>query len=191
MFENRNFRFLLAIGLVIAILVVALIIILNHSSSPVLNSQKPIASYANDPTAQVAMLIDGPVNAESLHNQVLVTVTNSITTFEVFQGYNDQVVKEKSFPMTEAGFHVFLRSLEYANFNKGKTSAALSQASGFCPLEDRYIFTFDHGGKQIERYWITNCGGDPHTFDGNLSLTEQLFVNQVPGYNNMISSLNL
>jgi hypothetical protein len=150
-----------------------------------------MAAYANSPTVQVAMLVDGPVNAPSLHNQVLVTVTNSVTTFKVFGGYNDRVIKEKSFPMTEAAFHVFLRSLEYANFNKGQSSSNLSEASGYCPTGDRYIFTYNRNGKQIERYWITDCNGDPYTFDGNLSLTEQLFVNQVPGYENMISGLNL
>jgi hypothetical protein len=191
MLGSHRYRFLLGMGVIIASITLVLILVFNHSSTTVINQQKPMAAYANDPTVQVAMLVDGPVNAESLHNQVLVTVTNSLTTFKVFQGYDDRIVKEKFFPMTEAGFHVFLRSLEYANFNKGRSSVALSQASGFCPTGNRYVFTYNRNGKQIERYWITNCGSDPYTFTGNSTLTQQLFVNQVPNYDNLITGLNL
>jgi len=190
MYGNKNWRFLLGIGLIVVLIGILLIIILNHTPATI-KQQKPMAAYANNPTVQVAMLVDGPVNAVSLHNQVLVVISNSQTTFKIFQGYNDHTIQEKTYPMTDAAFHVFLRSLEYANFNQGKTTPGLSQASGYCPTGDRFIFTYDRNGRQIERFWSTSCGGDPHTFDGNLGLTEQLFVNQVPNYSNMISNLNL
>jgi len=190
MYENRSWRFLLGIVVIVVLIGILLIVILTHKPAPI-KQQKPMAAYANNPTVQVAMLVDGPVNAVSLHNQVLVVISNSQTTFKIFQGYNDHIIKEKTYPMTDAAFHVFLRSLESANFNLGHTSPGLSQASGFCPTGDRFIFTYDRNGQQIERYWSTSCGGVPHTFDGNLGLTEQLFVNQVPDYSNMISNLNL
>jgi hypothetical protein len=149
-----------------------------------------MASYANDPTAQVAMLIDGPTSAPSLHNQVLITITNSVTKMLIFQGYNDQVKASYAFPMTDAAFHVFLRSLEYAGYNSGSNNPALSQASGYCPTGDRYIFTFDADGVQKQRYWATNCGG-PGTYEGNLDLTIQLFEAQVPNYSNLTGNLNI
>ena len=178
-------------GLVVVLVIITIVLIISHSSSQLLIQQKPLADYANNASSQVAMLIDGPVNAQSEHNQVLITISNATTTIRVFRGYNDYVINSKSYPMTEAGYHVFLRSLEYAQFTKGTPSSALSQASGFCPTGDRYIFTFNANGQQKERYWITNCNGDPHTFNGNLSLTTQLFESQVPDFTNMTLNLNL
>ena len=172
------------------LVIIAIILIVSGGGGKKPSTVKPMAAYAGDPSAQVAMLIDGPVNAVSLHNQVQVIITNSVTTINVFQGYNDQVINSKNYPMTEAAFHVFLRSLEYANFNSGSSDPSLAQASGYCPTGDRYIFTYNLGGKQLQRYWATSCGGT-HTYNGNLGLTLQLFEAQVPNYNNLTSGLNL
>lgn len=190
MYGNRRLRFLLGVGFAIVLLIILFVVIFNHGSGPKAPTPRPMATYATDPSANVAMLIDGPVNAVSQHNQVLVTVSNSNTTIDVFTGYNDQLVESKVYPMTVASFHVFLRSLESAEFNNGSTSPSLSQASGFCPTGDRYIFTFNADGSQKQRYWTTSCNG-PHTYDGNLSLTLNLFEAQVPDYTNITGNLNI
>jgi len=191
MYGNRNLRFLVGIGLVLVLVLVVLIVAITHHNQPQISLQPTMASYASNPSAQVAMLIDGPVNAESLHNQVLITINDYQTTIKVFRGYNDHVVSQDTFPMSIAGFHVFLRSLEYAGYNDGSNNPALSQASGYCPTGDRYIFTFNVNGRQVERYWITNCGSTPYTYDGNLGLTIELFQAQVPNYSNIVSNYNI
>lgn len=188
MYGRRELRFLIGVGVVIILIIIALIIILGHH--PAVNHQRPLESYTNDPTAQVAMLIDGPVNAVSQHNQVQIFITNSQTTINIFRGYNDQVISSKHFNMTVNAFHVFLRSLATAGFMEGSNNPALSEASGYCPTGDTYIFSLNDNGSQVQRYWTTDCGGT-HTYNGNLSLTTQLFEAQVPGYGNMVGSLNL
>ncbi len=190
MIRSRHLHFIIGMGLAIILVIVLLALIIFQHSGPKVKTPLVMASYANNRTAQVAMLIDGPVNAVSLHNQVQVVVTNSVTTFNIFVGYDDQLVSTHSYPMTVASFHVFLRSLEFANFNSGSNNPSLSQASGYCPTGDRYIFSFDVNSRQVERYWATNCAG-PHTYYGDLSLTLALFQAQVPNYQDMISSLNL
>lgn len=193
MFRSRQVRFFLGVGLAVILLVVLIVIIFSHSSSnnaPQAAVPKPLAAYATDPSAQVAMLIDGPVNAPSEHNQVQVIVSNSTTTINVFSGYDNLLKSSDNFPMSVSAFHVFLRSLEYAGYNYGSTSSNLSQASGFCPTGDRYIFSFNADNLQLERFWTTSCGG-PHTFNGNSSLVLELFENQVPNYADLTSNLNL
>ena len=180
----------MSVGLAVVLVIVLLIVIFSHVGGPPSPTPKPMAAYANNPSAQVAMLIDGPVNAVSEHNQVLIAITNSQTTVNVFKGYSNQVLKSESFTMDEPAFHVFLRSLEYASFNSGSNNPKLSQASGYCPTGNRYIFTFKVNGKQVQRYWATSCGGT-HTFDGNLSLTITLFQAQVPHYGSYVSGLNI
>ncbi len=179
---------MVGVVLVVAVLVIALLLVFRSGSSK--PPTTPMASYANNPTAQVSMLIDGPVNAPSLHNQVQVVINNTSTTFNVFQGYDSELKANRTFPMSEAAFHVFLRSLEYANYNSGSNNPALSQASGYCPTGDRYIFSFSVNGVQKQRYWATSCGGT-QTYGGNLNLTIQLFQAQVPNYGSLIGGLNI
>ena len=188
-FGKRNIPFFFGIGLAIILVIVVLYLIFHHGPAP--KPTTPMAAYANNPTAQVAMLIDGPVNAPSLHNQVQVVINNYSTTINVFQGYNDKVVASKVYANDVASFHVFLRSLEYAGFERGRNNPHLSQASGYCPTGDRYIFSFDVNNTQKERRWIDTCNGDPHTFYGDLNLTLTLFQNQVPDYSSLTSGLNI
>lgn len=188
MYGRRDLRFLIGFGVVIVLIIIALVIILGHH--PAVHHQRPLESYTNDPTAQVAMLIDGPVNAESEHNQVQIFITNTQTTINVFRGYNNQVIESKHFNMSVNGFHVFLRSLAAAGFMQGNNDPALSEASGYCPTGDTYIFSLNDNGSQIQRYWTTDCGG-VHTYNGSLGLTTQLFEAQVPGYGDIVSNLNL
>ncbi|MGH7234079.1 MAG: hypothetical protein ACREF7_01365 [Candidatus Saccharimonadales bacterium] len=190
MFRSRHFRFIVGVVLAIILIIVLLFVILFRPSGTPTQQIRPMASYASNPTAQVAMLIDGPINAVSEHNQVQVIITNSDTTINIFTGYDDTLVSSHSFAMSVAAFHVFLRALETANFNSGTNNPELSQASGYCPTGDRYIFTFDVNNRQLERYWSTSCGGI-HTYNGDTGLTLTLIESQVPGYLNFSSNLNL
>lgn len=190
MYKRRELRFLIGLGLSIVLIVILFIFIFTHHSSPQ-PSQRALASYSSDPTAQVALLIDGPVNAESEHNQVQIVISNSDATINVFSGYNDKVVNTKNYYLSEAGYNVFLRSLEYAGFMKGTNDPALANASGYCPTGDRYIFSFNDAGQQKWRYWQDSCGGDPHTFDGNFNLTMQLFEAEIPSYSDITGNLNI
>ena len=61
---------------------------------------------------------------------------------------------------------------------------------GLCPLGDRYVFEFKQDGKELERYWATNCGGTK-TYSGNVSLTLALFQAQIPNYNDLVQSISL
>ena len=191
MFRSRQLRFMLGLGLATALLITLLVILFNQGTSSVKTpTPKPMAAYANNPTASVTMLIDGPVNASSLHNQVQISVSNSNTVLKIYTGYNSKVTASYAYPMSEAAFHVFLRSLEFAGYNYGSPRTDLSQASGFCPTGDRYIFSFNADNKQLQRFWTTSCNG-AHTYNGNLDLTVQLFEAQVPNYIDLTSDLNI
>ena len=193
MIGRRKVTFLLSLIVVIGILIVAFSMIFGHSSNQVkISLQKPMAAYANNPSAKVTLLIDGPTTANSLHNQVQITVSNSAASINVFSGYLSTLFKTQTYPNNQSAFHVFLRSLEYAGFNDGIIDPKLSQASGYCPLQDRYIMTFEVNNIQKQRYWTTSCGsGVPETFKGDLNMTLQLFSNQIPDYQQFIAGVNI
>lgn len=190
MFGRRNITFFLGVALALVLLIVILIVVF-AGGGPSNKPKAPIASYANDPTAQATLLIDGPEGAGSSHNQIQITITNSTSTINIIKGYNNNIIRSKTYSNSEAAFHVFLRALEYSEFDVGHNDPKLSQASGYCPLGNRYIFSFNADNTQIQRYWITSCPGDPHTFDGNLDLTVTLFQNQIEDFNSITSGLNI
>ena len=189
---GKNLRFLIVAVLAIIVLVIAIIVIILNSSK-VSHSVyvRPLASYASNPTTNVSMLIDGPETSSSNHNQVLINVNNSTVTINAYVGYNNKLLNFETFPNTEASFHVFLRSLEFSQFNVGSSSTSLSQASGFCPQGDRYIFSTSIDNHQTQRYWITNCSGLQHTFNGNFNLTYSQFIGQIPNYYTFVNNLNI
>ena len=178
--------FLVTLGLII-ILILLLLRGGGKPKAPVV--QKTLDSYAST-SAEVRLTIDGPVNANSQHNQVRVTVDNNEVTFEQIQGYSGDVVKTQGYANTQDAYLVLLRSLTLAGFNKGSNTSALKDDRGYCPLGDRYIVEIIQNNQDIERYWTSNCGS-PKTFLGNINLTLSLFDAQVPDYQSLVSNIAL
>ena len=178
--------FLIAAGLIILLI----FLLFRGGGKPnVPVTPKTLVSYANT-NAQASLTIDGPVNADQLHQQVRITVDNTEVTFEQIQGYNGSVVSQQQFSGNQNAFDVFLHALDYAGFTNGNTSKALSDERGYCALGDRYIFELSQNGNNIERYWATSCG-KPKTYLGNLNLTLNLFQAQVPGYSDLVQNVRL
>ncbi len=150
---------------------------------------KPLASYAST-RSEVSMTTDGPVNADSLHQQIRITVDRETVRFDQIQGYNAAVVNSTRYNNTENAYATFLVSLQRAGFRAGDKNPLLRDERGICALGDRYIFEINQDGKQIQRYWATSCG-KTKTYLGALSLTLDLFRAQVPDYDKLVERLKL
>lgn len=177
--------FLIAIGLLVLIFV---IIFKSIGSNGPKQQQIDLNSYAN--TSAVAQLtIDGPVNADQTHEQVVITVGNTNTQFQILSGYQGRVLTSKTFDNNEASFAAFLRALNIAGFTKGNADPNLSDPRGYCPDGERYIFQLAQGSDTIEKYWATSCGGQG-TYGGSTLQTLDLFQNQVPNYTDLTGNLS-
>jgi hypothetical protein len=150
---------------------------------------KTLDSYASTST-EMRFTIDGPVNADSQHNQVQITVSNSDVTFEQLQGYNGNVVSTQTYVNNQNSYIVFLRALTLAGFTKGSNTPALTDERGYCPLGDRYVVEVIQNDQDIEHYWATNCSG-PKTYLGDINLTADLFKAQVPNYQGLVNNISL
>lgn len=177
--------FIIAIALIVLILV---IIIKSITSGPP-KSAIDLNSYANT-GAVTQLLIDGPVNADQVHQQIQISVSNSNTQFEILNGYQGQVAQSKTFANNTPAYAVFLHSLNLVGFVRGNTDPKLSDDRGFCPDGDRYVFTLSQGADTIQRYWATSCGGQG-TYGGDVNQTLDLFQKQVPNYENLTADVVL
>lgn len=179
------------VGFFITLGLIALLIILLISGGKKSGhvTTKSLTDYAST-DAQVVMTIDGPVNADSLHDQIRITVDNNDVTYQQIRGYQGDVVKTKVFTNNEPAYDVFLHALLHAGFMVGDNNPALSNESGWCALGDRYVFNIVQNGKVLQHYWNTSCD-KTKTYYGNTPLTIQLFQAQVPGYTDLVQNLDI
>ena len=176
-----------ALGLVILVLV---LIFGGGKSKQISPLPAPLPNFANSGTV-VSLTNGGPITALQNHNSVVISVTQNSTTFNLIQGYDNNVISSRLFPNTPNSYNSFLYALYYAGFTKGDNALNLKTEVGFCPTGNRYVFEIDQDGKVLQRYWDTNCLATPKTFNGNSALTIRLFQVQIPGYNTLVSGANL
>lgn len=180
------FGLLVAFGLIITLIV--LLLTGGKKSGPEAHT-KSLVDYAST-NAQVSLLIDGPINADSLHNQVLITVDNTNVTYEHIKGYQGDAVSTKLFANNEPAYDAFLHALMRVGFSLGDNNPALRDYQGWCPTGNRYIFKLSQDGKTIQQYWNTSCN-HTKTYLGNTGLTIQLFQAQVPDYSGLTHDIPL
>jgi hypothetical protein len=171
-------------------LIILLIFLIFHGGgkSKVPTTSKTLSSYAGT-DAEVSLTINGIINADQEHESIKITVSRDSATYTQFQGYQGSVTKLQNYSSNENAYSEFLFALQRAGFTQGSNVAALKDERGFCPLGNRYIFELDQDGQQLERFWATNCGGTPKTYNGNLNLTLTLFKNQIPDFNDLTQNI--
>jgi hypothetical protein len=192
MYGRGSLRYFIGFGLTIFLLIFAIILIVHHGGGKgkVPETQKVLTSYADDSGAAVKETLVGPINAQSQHDEVQITVTNSSTTFELDKGYDGNAVKTKVYPMDQTSFAEFLYALDRAGFTVGNTTDdKLKDDRGYCSTGTRYIFEALENGNDTERFWTSSCGS-PKTFKGNTSLVLSLFQAQVPDYDSLTENTN-
>lgn len=181
------FGFLITIGLLI--LLIIMLISGGDKKAEVPKTGKPLSSYAST-GAEVRMTIDGPVNADSEHQGLRITVGRDNVIYEQLSGYNGDVVERQSFANSETAYVTFLRALSLAGFTKGDPDKNLANERGYCATGSRYIFELRDGGDMLQRYWTSDCG-NVKTYLGNLTATRDLFQVQVPGFADLVDDVEL
>lgn len=176
--EMRNIRSIIValVGIGTVVLVITLLIkALTGGSTPA--AQINLVSYANT-NATAELYIDGPVVSDLEHWAVKITVSQSQAEIDIIQGYQGSVAHMQVFPNNSASYANFLQALNRLNFTKGNNDPTKQDERGYCAQEDRYIYIFNNGQKNLFRYWSTSCGQG--TFGGNRPQVQQLFERQIP-----------
>lgn len=180
--------FLLAVGLIIVVIIL-IIHGLTSGPSTTPNVPKNLTDYVGTATS-VQLTIDSPVASSTQHKDIIINVGNYQATLTVTQGYEGQVLRSQSYPMSSSSYAVFLRALNYNGFTQGNNDPSLKDERGRCALGSRYIYEIlDSNGDDVQRYWYTSCGNG--TFNGSASTVRQLFQSQIPDYATLTRDVRL
>lgn len=146
-------------------------------------------SYATT-DAVMRFTTDGPINAESLHSRVRITVSNDQILFEEIQGYQGKLKQTKTYPSNPDAYASFLHALSLANYTQGNTQVAKDER-GYCPSGRRYTYEALTGGDSIFRWWSISCNSTDGSFLGQSSIVRDLFIKQVPDYNVVMRAVRI
>lgn len=145
----------------------------------------------DDPDTQFVMFIDGPVQADQTHQSLRISVSQRENVIELMNGYEGQVVNRQAFESNSTAFATFLKSLDKVNFSRTVSRSVSSDERGYCPLQNRFIYTIEQNGAEKQRAWTSSCRIGNYT--GNQSMTRRLFIDQIPSdaFNSVLQGVNL
>jgi len=186
-------RYIIGLLLGIGLIVLTFILIFKAFSGSDAPKQAPVNLEKYSTTnAVMRVTVDGPVNANSLHQRVRITVSSDQVLFEQIEGYQGTLKQSKSYPSNPDAYAAFLKSLNGLGFNLGDTDPKKSKDErGYCPLGRRYVYEALNGGDNIFRWWSDSCNVKDGNFLGQGSTIRQLFNNQVPDYNKLMSGVRI
>lgn len=164
---------LVSIGLIVLVIV---LIVQGFSGPAEPKRQVDVTKYTYR-SAIATLLIDGPINLDQDHQQVRISVSNTINEIDIIHGYQNNVVATRTYANNTAGFASFLSALQLLGFSHGIDSKVDSR--GFCPAGSRYTYSFSDGQTELFSYWSTSCGGQG-TFRGDPAGVRNLFERQIP-----------
>lgn len=179
---------LAGLGLFILVIVV-LVKVLTGGSSTSKSQALDLNSFSNTDTT-VQMTIDGPITANQTHQALRITVGQSQGEIQIIHGYEGRVVQTKSYDNNSASYNAFLHALTLSGYALGSSDPKLKDQNGYCPDGDRYIFTVNRDGKELQHYWATSCGHQGN-YKGSVGQTLDLFQKQIPDYDNLTTNVNI
>lgn len=182
-------RYLLGLlGVVGLVILVVVLIARGLSGDDVTKDTKPLTEYSHT-TAVMQLTIDGPIDAESTHQAVRISVGRHQAKAEILNGYPGAVANTISYSNNSEAYGVFLRALDLMNFNVGVDDQTLADSRGYCPSGNLYTLEIYQEGQQVQSYWQTSC--KQGTFRGELGKITDLFEQQIPDYGKFVQDVNL
>jgi hypothetical protein len=183
-------RYLIGILLFIFLIIFVIVKLLTGGSDEQPKLPPNLSSYA-DTTTTVRYKIDTPVSAAETHRVVTIEVGNNSAVFTVSKGYDGEVIQSRSYPVTTNGYATFLLSLQRTGgFNQGNDDESLRDERGYCATGNRYSYDIVRGdGSLIQHYWSTSC--KQKTFEGIPGQVQELFMAQVPDFDDLTQDIDL
>lgn len=169
------FGFLISIALVVLVIV---LVIRGFTGDSPKQQTTPLSSYAGT-SKQVEFTASGPIVGEQQFKSYRITVGRDQTGIEIRNGYEANIVDQRSYTNNQESYTNFLRALDVAGYTKGVKDSPNKDERGMCADGERYVMQIKDGSRDVQRFWSSSCRGQG-TFGGDTAEVRQLFVKQIP-----------
>jgi len=143
-------------------------------------------------TSTVDFLNEGVTNSDTNHRSIKISVSASSVVLNVYQGYNYKTLSTQSFPSNEASYQEFLHALYNLGFISERMHPVVRSVAGQCPFGQKFTYSSNGISRVPTSLWTTTCpGAGVGTFAGKTQSVNNLFRNQVPGYETLVNAVNL
>lgn len=177
---------------IIAIIVLVFLAVLIFGGGSSNNNPQVVTTHLSDyanTDVEVRLTVDGQINNNEAHRQIIFTVGRDNRSLQVNKGYQGEVLKSESFDNNKDAYNAFLRALDTSGFTLSRKSKFPNE-QGLCPLGQRYIYEVINNGNKNTRTWSTSCNG-PSNFKGKAGLVQELFHNQIGNYDEYVNNVEL
>lgn len=142
-----------------------------------------------DLARSVEMTVRGPIVAEENFQSYRVTVSPSERKMDVFKGYLEERTRGKTLDNNTRAYEQFVFALDKANMMKANNKIddeGINDLRGICASGFVYEFAVLNNAQEVERLWTSSCDGSKGTLDASKEQLSALFLDQVPGSNDLI-----
>lgn len=183
----RNNTILAIIGVAILAIVFFVISLGTHRAPKAISPN--LTDYINTDTT-VQLTIEGPVTANEKYYSRTITIGRNVRTVQFYKTYANELTKSQDYANNQDAFDDFMHALAGMGFDKQRKGTGDVDEKGMCPNGQRYVYEIIDSGTIKQRLWSDSCSTSERSFGGNGPAVRELFINQIPDYQSMLSSEN-
>jgi type II secretory pathway pseudopilin PulG len=151
--------------------------------------QRRQALVATDQSRSVHMTVRGPIVADENFKSYRITASPSERSMDVFDGYLEDRTGGKTLGNNTRAYEQFVYALDKANMmnaNGRLDDEGINDLRGICANGYVYEYTVLNNSSEVAKLWTSSCDGSPGTLDASVEQLSDLFIEQVPGSEDMI-----
>jgi hypothetical protein len=140
----------------------------------------------------VSMTVRGAIVADEQFHSYQITVSPTSRTLTVYSGYLDKKINQINLANNTRAYEEFVYALEKANYVKGtEFTGEKNDRRGVCASGKVYEFATLKANSSVKTLWTTTCGNTKGSLSASISALLSLFMNQIPGGQKVVQSVNL
>jgi hypothetical protein len=138
------------------------------------------------------MTVRGAIVADEQFRSYQITVSPTSRTLTVYSGYLDKKINQINLANNTRAYEEFVYALEKANYVKGtEFTGEKNDRRGVCASGKVYEFATLKANSSVKTLWTTTCGNTKGSLSASISALLSLFMNQIPGGQKVVQSVNL
>jgi len=161
----------------------------NGGEETVLVDRGREALLKTDLARSVSMTVRGPIVAQENFTSYRVTVSPTERTMDIFKGYLEERTGGKTLDNNSRAYEEFVHALDKANMMKANNKADdedINDLRGICASGYLYEFAVLNNAQEVEKLWTSTCEGSISTLNASKDQLSGLFLEQVPGSNDLV-----